>query len=293
VTPRQELPIDIRLMNFTSRSLVWMFVLGALFVGAHRLVQQPWWAIRSVVVQGNLQHVDAAALHGDALPRLQGNWFTINLGAAQQAFAQVPWVQRALVQRVWPLALLVTLQEQQPLAIWLDASGAEAALVNADGQPFEANLGDVQDIALPQFSGPQGSEAQVAQMYARLVPAFAPLHWKIASLALGTEQDWRVQVEGGPQLDLGADDGGTAFEQRLQRFLRLAPMLQTRYGRAIVSADLRYGNGFAVHLQGAAAAAAPAGAKAAAPKTAAPKTAAPKTAAAPLAPAKQSTRGTR
>ena len=29
-TLRQDLPLDIRLMNFTSRALVWLFVLGAL-----------------------------------------------------------------------------------------------------------------------------------------------------------------------------------------------------------------------------------------------------------------------
>ncbi|MHB1666287.1 MAG: cell division protein FtsQ/DivIB [Thiomonas sp.] len=244
-----EVPLDIRLMNFTSRALVWLFAIGALVVAGNWLMQRPWWAIRSVQVQGQLQHVSATALRGEALPRLQGNWFTVNLPAAQQAFDQIPWVNKAVVQRVWPLSLLVTLEAQQPLAIWSDGS-APVGLVNTSGQLFEANLGEVQDMALPRFSGPAASEARVAQMYTQLTQAFAPLQWKVTALELGAEGNWRVQIQGGPRLDLGSDHDAQAFNQRLQRFLALAPGVQKRYGRSMASADLRYSNGFAVRLVG-------------------------------------------
>ncbi|MHB0921010.1 MAG: cell division protein FtsQ/DivIB [Thiomonas delicata] len=245
----RELPLDIRLMNVTSRALLWLFMLGALAVAGNWLVQRPWWAIRSVRVEGNLQHVSATALRGEALPRLQGNFFTVSLAAAQQAFDQVPWVRKAVVQRVWPLSLLVTLEAQQPLAFWSDGSSV-VGLVNTHGQLFEANLGEVQDMALPSFSGPAGSEGRVAQMYAELSRDFAPLKWKIVKLEMGAEGNWRVQVEDGPRLDLGSDHDAQAFQQRLQRFLVLAPRVQARYGRALTSADLRYSNGFAVRLAG-------------------------------------------
>ena len=244
-----EVPLDIRLMNFTSRALVWLFAIGALVVAGNWLMQRPWWAIRSVQVQGQLQHVSATALRGEALPRLQGNWFTVNLHAAQQAFDQIPWVNKAVVQRVWPLSLLVTLEAQKPLAIWNDGS-VPVGLVNTSGQLFEANLGEVQDMALPHFSGPAASQARVTQMYSQLTQAFATLHWKVTALELGAEGNWRVQIQGGPRLDLGSDHDAVAFNQRLQRFLALAPEVQQRYGRRLASADLRYSNGFAVHLVG-------------------------------------------
>ncbi len=244
-----EVPLDIRLMNFTSRALVWLFAIGALVVAGNWLMQRPWWAIRSVQVQGQLQHVSATALRGEALPRLQGNWFTVNLHAAQQAFDQIPWVNKAVVQRVWPLSLQVTLEAQQPLAIWSDGS-APVGLVNTSGQLFEANLGEVQDMALPHFSGPAASEARVTQMYLQLTQAFAPLRWKVMALDLGAEGNWQAQIQGGPRLDLGSDHDAQAFNQRLQRFLALAPGVQKRYGRSLASADLRYSNGFAVRLVG-------------------------------------------
>ncbi len=245
---RQDLPLDIRLMNFTSRALVWLFVLGALASAGNWLLQRPWWSIRSVRVEGSLQHVSATSLRSQALPRVQGNWFTVSLGAVQQAFEQVPWVRKAVVQRVWPLSLLVRLQEQQPLALWLDASGNAVGLVNTRGESFEANLGEVQDLGLPRFFGPPASQQQVTAMYRDLQQRFAPLHWRIASLGLGAQGDWQVQIAQGPSIDLGNDDDAQAFAERLQRFVRLEPGVAAHYGRAVVSADLRYASGFAVKL---------------------------------------------
>ncbi len=243
---RNELPLDIRLMNFTSRALVWLFVAGALGAGANWLLHQPWWSIRSVRVEGRLHHVSATELRSEALPRVQGNWFTVSLSKVQQAFEQVPWVRKAVVQRVWPLSLLVQLQEQQPLALWVDATGSAIGLVDVQGDSFEANLGEVQDLGLPRFFGPPGSQARVTAMYRQLQQSFAPLHWGIARLGLGTQGDWQVQVADGPAIDLGADSDAQAFAERLRRFLLLEPGVAAHYGRTIASADLRYPNGFAV-----------------------------------------------
>ncbi|OIQ77742.1 cell division protein FtsQ [mine drainage metagenome] len=248
---RRELALDIRLMNFTSRALVWLFVAGALFVAGNWLLMRPLWAIRVVRVQGSLQHISASALRSQALPRLRGNWFTIDLAAAQQAFARVPWVRDAVVQRVWPLSLLVTLQAQQPVAVWGNASASQ--LVDAQGALFDANIGEVQDMHLPQFDGPPGSAQRVLQMARELDARLAALHWRVDVLELGAEGNWRVRLDGGPTLNLGSDADEVAFAARLQRFVALAPQVQRQYGRAIVSADLRYANGFAVRLQGAAA----------------------------------------
>ena len=252
---RGDLPLDVRLMNFTSRWLVWLFVAGALASGGKWLMQRPLWAIHNVVVEGDLLHVSEVALRSQALPRLQGNWFTISLANAQQTFEQVPWVRKAVVQRVWPLSLLVTLEAQKPLAVWHGVDGM--GLVNVEGQRFEANLGEVQDLDLPQFAGPQGSEERVTRMAAGLERIFAPRHWRIASIALGADDNWRVQIKDGPSLDLGGDADARAFAQRIQRFLVLVDGVQARYGRPVVAADLRYATGFAVRLQGADAQAAP------------------------------------
>ncbi len=245
---RRDIPLDVRLMDFTSRALLWLFAAGALLVAGDWLIHRPVWAIREVRVQGTLQHISASALRSQALPELRGNWFTVDLSRAQQAFARVPWVRAAVVQRVWPLSLLVTLRAQRPAAIW--GSGAGAQLVNREGAVFDANLGEVQGTWLPRLEGPPGSSAQVLAMLQQVDAALAPLHWRVAAVELGTEGNWRAQVDGGPLLDLGSNADPAAFTARLERFIALEAAVQQRYGRSIASADLRYANGFAVRLQG-------------------------------------------
>ncbi|MDD4886178.1 MAG: cell division protein FtsQ/DivIB [Thiomonas sp.] len=245
----RELPLDIRLMQGTSRALYWLVALGCLFVAGHWLMQRSWWDIRAVRLQGDLQRISAVTVRADALPQLQGNFLTINLAQAQRVFEQLPWVRAAVVQRLWPMELAVTLQAQQPVAFWREPGGA-AQLVNAEGQPFTANLGEVQGLGLPQFSGPAGSSAQVLQMSQTLQPLLQGAHQAVAALALGSGGNWSLQTRAGLHIDMGSAPDSMATEQRLKQFLELKPQLEARYGRAIDSVDLRYPNGFAVHLQG-------------------------------------------
>ncbi|CUA95781.1 cell division protein FtsQ/DivIB [Thiomonas bhubaneswarensis] len=248
-TAAHELPLDIRLMQGTSRALIWLFALGCVVAAGHWLMQRNWWDIRAVQLQGDLQRISPVTVRAEALPKLQGNFLTINLAQAQRVFEDVPWVRTAVVQRLWPMRLAVTLQAQQPVALWHEPGGA-TQLVNAEGQTFSANIGEVQGLGLPQFSGPAGTSAQVLQMSQTLQPLLARAHQTLTTLDLGSGGNWRVQTRSGLRIDLGSAPDSAATQTRLTQFLALMPQLETRYGRAIDSADLRYPNGFAVHLQG-------------------------------------------
>ncbi len=245
----REVPLDIRLMQGTSRALFWLFALGCVFVGGHWLMQRSWWDIRAVQLQGDLQRISPVTVRAEALPKLQGNFLTINLAQAQRVFEDVPWVRTAVVQRLWPMRLAVTLQAQQPVALWREPGGAPQ-LVNAEGQTFTANLGEVQGLGLPQFSGPAGTSAQVLQMSQTLQALLQPFHQALAALDQGSGGNWSVQTRSGLRIDLGSAPDSAATQTRLKQFLTLMPQLEARYGRSIDSADLRYPNGFAVHLQG-------------------------------------------
>jgi len=52
---------------------------------------------------------------------LTGNYFTIRLDRARQAFETLPWVAQASVRRIWPNRLRVTLTEHRALGQWSDA----------------------------------------------------------------------------------------------------------------------------------------------------------------------------
>jgi len=224
------------------------------------LAQRPMFALSSIELlpasNQTLHYVSPTSVRTAIAGRLVGNFFTINLDETREAFESVPWVRHASVRRVWPNALRVAIEEQQPLALW---NGHQ--LINAWGETFTANLGELDDDAnLPLFVGPDGSEKLIVQRYAELVRWFTPLGVQIDHIELTPRYAWIVNLSNGMTLDLGRDPSADAreasgelealsFADRVARFVRAWPeVLQRLDGRAVTHADLRYAHGFALTL---------------------------------------------
>lgn len=243
-------PFDVKLMNVTATVLF----LGCAALG---LAAGSWWALRHpafnigrIVVEGELLHNNAVTLRANVAPALTGNFFTVDLKAAQSAFEQVPWVRGAQVRREYPNSLRVELLEHVAEAFWGPDTGT--GLVNSQGEVFEANLGELDREGLPRLQGPQGSASQMLNMYRLLVPAMEPLGVEIDALLLNARGSWQVVLANDAQIELG---GGSAEQvlQRLQRFVRTLPQVTSQYQRkadTIESADLRYEDGYALRLRG-------------------------------------------
>ena len=227
-----SVPLDVKLMNLTASVLLMGCVLFVLAAGVSWVLRSPGFSIKAIVVQGELAHNNAVTLRANVTPHLEGNFFTVDLRAARAAFEQVPWVRSAQVQRIYPGTLRVELQEHEAAAYWGPETGS--ALLNRQGEVFEANGGDVEQDDLPRLLGPAGSSAEVLRMYGLLEPVFEPLLDSDAVVELG---------------------GGTAQEvvQRTQRFTRTLTQVAAQYGRrtdALESADLRHAGGYALRLRG-------------------------------------------
>lgn len=243
-------PLDVKLMNWTASALFVGCALALLAAGAWWVLRYPGFAVARIVVQGDLVHNNAVTLRANVAPHLAGNFFTVDLRAAREAFEQVPWVRRAQVRRVFPGSLHVDLQEHDAVAHWGPES--DSALVNAQGEVFEANVGDVEQDDLPRLTGPAGSSAQVLQMHSLLQTVFAALGTELDALELTGRGGWRATLGHGAVVELG---GGTNEEvlQRTQRFARTLPQVAGQYGRradALESADLRHTGGYALRLRG-------------------------------------------
>ena len=198
-----------------------------------------------------------ASIQNAIAGNLTGNFFTINLVDAQKVFEDAPWVRSASVRRIWPNAIRVSIEEQQPLALW-----NESQMLNTWGQVFTANQGELDDdVVLPQFDGPEGKEGLVVHRYAELARWFAPLDVTVRKLSLSDRLAWQVTLSNGMTLALGRDPGADApdpqggipgalpFAERIQRFVQALPMASQKIGdRAVTHADLRYPNGFALTL---------------------------------------------
>lgn len=242
------LPVDVRLMNGVASTVYALAVLALAAAAVLWLARSPWFAIHGIRIEGDLQRINADTLRSSAAPQLAGNFFSTDLAAARAAFEAVPWVRRATVRRVWPDRLVVHIEEHRAAALW-QGEERDDRLVNVQGEVFSANVGDVEDEALPTFSGPEGSAAPVLQLYRRLVPVLRAADMDVEQLQLSTRGSWRVLLDTGATLELGR---GTEDEvaARTQRFVRTLPQVTDRYRQPLEYADLRHADGYAVRLRG-------------------------------------------
>jgi cell division protein FtsQ len=236
---------DIRLMNHAA-ALLFALVLAALLVaGAGALARLPAFEIRSVRIEGDVSRNDATTIRANAMPKLSGSYFTLDLAHTKRVFEAVPWVRRATVSRIWPNRLAVRLEEHRAAALW-----GEDRLVNVQGEVFDANLGDIEDDALPVFAGPDGTSARMLAMHARLAPVFAQaLQARIATLALSGRGSWRAELDSGATIELGRGSEAEVLA-RAERFVRTLPQLIAQYQRPLLAADLRHRDGYAARLRG-------------------------------------------
>lgn len=243
-------PLDVKLMNGTAAFLFVAFVVLAVVTAGRWLGHLPVFAIQGITVSGDMSHNSPLTLRANVVPGLNGTFFSVDLARVRAAFEAVPWVRHAVVRREFPNRLRVDLQEHMAVAYW--GSDTEVRLLNSFGEVFEANVGEVEQDALPKLSGPDGQSGDVLAMYRTLMPLLGGMELPLEHLELSGRGSWRARLEGGAVIELGR---GTTEEvtERLQRFLRTLTQVTTRFGRSAVSvesADLRHANGYAVKLRG-------------------------------------------
>jgi cell division protein FtsQ len=180
--PVATLPADIRLMNATAILLGAIGVIALVAVAILWAAHRPIFAVRAIKIDGDLTHNSVLTIRANAAPKLAGNFFTMDLAAGRRAFEAVPWVRQAIVRRVWPNRISVQLEEHRAVALWVNSATADEAsdkLVNSYGEVFEANVGDVEDDALPTLRGPEGTSAHMLSMLGRLQPEIGAMDARI------------------------------------------------------------------------------------------------------------------
>lgn len=253
-------PLDIRLTNAVATLIFVLAALALLAAGVAWASRAPLFTLRAIALDGELVRSNLVTLRANALPRLSGNFFSFDLERGRAAFESVPWVRQAVVRRVWPNRLAVTLEEHRAAAFWQGQSDKDVGnerLVNTRGEVFEANLGDVEDEDLITLAGPAGSSAQVLAMHRRLAETLAPLAARIDLLKLSSRGSWHVELDSGAKLELGRGSEDELVA-RSARFVRTFAQATQRFAdaggslRPLLAADLRHPDGYALRLRGVA-----------------------------------------
>ena len=194
--------------------------------------------LERVGFDGELAHLREADLRRVLQGHLNGGLLGVDVSAIRAAVESLPWVATATVRRVWPDALRITVDEQQPVARW-----GGVALMNAQARVFRPR--ELPDSPLPSLSGPPGSASRVLARYRQLRALLEPLPLQAAGLSLDERRAWTLTLAGGGQIRLGRE----SVESRLARLVAAWPGIPDAANRQLALADLRYPNGFALRWQ--------------------------------------------
>lgn len=249
MNPTLPAPLDVKLMNWTASLLFAGCVLGVLGACGAWLMRLPLFAIGQVAVYGDMEHISRASLRAGVAHQLQGNFFTVDLGAVRRAFEQVPWVRSAQVRREFPNGLRVQLHEHDVVAYW--GQPGSGSLVDAQGQVFDVGEDDL-DLDLPRLMGAPERAGELLQMYRVLAPVLEPLESSIDALELTEHGSWIATLDSGAVIELGSGAQDLLLS-RAHRLVQTLPAVARQQGRSVEAleyADLRHGNGYALRLRG-------------------------------------------
>lgn len=232
------------LMHMVADVLVLAATLALLYAGLLAAVRLPFFPLREVVLvtppgQATVQQIEYAARSA-----VTGNFFTVDLDAARQAFEKLPWVRRAQVRRQWPHGIELAIEEHEAAALW-QAGRGEARLVNTHGEVFAA----AGSADLPRLTGPEGSAGEVLGRFREFAAALAPAQRRPESVVLSSRLAWQLKLDDGVVVELGRDQPKSPAAERLKRFVAVYRDALERLPEAAAVVDLRYPNGFTVRTR--------------------------------------------
>lgn len=234
-----------RAAPFPWRNIVFYFLMlcltallatGAVF--AWRFAHDPSaFPIRQVNIQGQLTHISTLDIQKIMQTQLSGGFFSLDVSAAKEAILAMPWVEDVSFRRVWPDKLVVKLKEQQAIARF-----GKNGVLNPDGMVFYPDAKTVPQN-LPDLEGPVDQAKDLFSFYLTANALVKLLGLQVVSIHVNGEESWNLWLSNQVRVTLGHHDALA----RLKRFVALYPKITALNQNQMISVDLRYPNGIAVH----------------------------------------------
>ena len=186
-------------------------------------------------VVGELQHQQQQPI-ATLLEQFQGQgFFALPIHQLKFELLQLPWVEQASVQRIWPDRLRVSIIEKTPLARW-------------DGQHLLSTRGDVFKAEVASFEGlpliyaSTHSPEWAMQQFFALDSAFRTVNEQLVALRIDGRAAFELMLRSGLVIKLGREQ----IDKKVSRLIAIYEREIQPRKALIERLDLRYSNGFAV-----------------------------------------------
>lgn len=207
-------------------------------------VRLPFFPLREVVFQRELQYVQVLDVEQALSERLHGNFFNVDLNGLRRAIEDLSWVRHAEIRRQWPGRLEVDVEEHQPAAVW-GISGRQ--LVNSYGELFFADVSEAPP-RLPVLTGPTGMAQEMLDYFRQAETLLASVKRWPEALEVSPRLALRLMLDDGMVIELGRQQEKAPIRQRLERFVEHYPSVLMAAGQPPSVVDMRYPNGFALRI---------------------------------------------
>ncbi|WMY95438.1 MAG: cell division protein FtsQ/DivIB [Arsenophonus sp.] len=168
---------------------------------------------------------------------ISGTFMNIDINIMHNQIKKISWIKKVTVRKKWPNELKIHLVEYQPYAKWNNAF-----FINEEGIIFNCpKLINSQKNFLMLY-GPEGSQKEILKMYHIMQNQLLEHNFIIKSLSMSTRRAWQLVLVNDIKLNIGKQD----IKERLNRFMKLYPLLKKVKNKRIGYVDLRYASDAAV-----------------------------------------------
>lgn len=192
--------------------------------------------IKKVDFTGAYAHILKKNLEQTVYPYLHSGFFSVNLQGIEKALEKLPWVETAVVHRVWPNKLVISIKEQEPIAIWNDVG-----FVNAQDQLFFPDKSSL-PTNLPRIFAPVSQSAQILALYKQINQELSQFGLVILTMEVSERFTWVLYLNNGMKLMLGNEN----ILPRIKRFIANYVKIFGLRANEVEHVDLRYSNGMAI-----------------------------------------------
>ena len=208
----------------------------------------PLFPINEVLVTNALHEVRRSDLEETLSGRLRGNFFSVNLEGIRQAVEQLPWVRTAEARRQWPSRIEISIEEHKPVAYWGESTGQ---LVNSHGEVFTATMTVPPPAPIPMLFGPNELTLDMLGYYQQAADLMKPIGRVPLALTTSPRLAVQLKLDDGMVVELGREQPKAPVRERLLGFVEFYPNVLTAARQRPTVVDMRYPNGFALHIAAA------------------------------------------
>lgn len=192
--------------------------------------------IRVVKMANPLQRANENSVRAALAAHLDGGFFALDVGAIKEQLEANPWVEKAVITRVWPDTLSVAITEEIAIARW-----GEDRLLNQYGESFAPELAE-DDLTLPLLKGPDGMERKVMEQYQVFNQMFSDTGLRVREIDLSERGSWTLRMDN----DLLVSIGRSNVMERVQRLVKFYERHLYAEVDKVAAIDLRYNNGISI-----------------------------------------------